>query len=111
MSTWCWATDLVRSARPQQVDELRHLDDGRDADDGDAERLADGELDAVDIGQVDVEEQLLVALRAEQADGGIADGRHLRGVYASFGSALGRRGCGTVLDSEVCLGHYGIGGW
>jgi hypothetical protein len=58
----------------QEVDELRNLDDRRDADDGHAQRLADGELDTVDVGQVDVQDELLVALLAEQAHGGIADG-------------------------------------
>lgn len=56
-----------------QLDDLRNLDNGGRADDGDAQTLADAVLDAVDILDVDVHHQRLVALVSDDGQAQVAD--------------------------------------
>lgn len=67
--------DAVGRARVDQLEDLRHLDDGRGGDDADAKTLGDAELDAVDILEVDVEEQRRVARLSDDGDAEVADRR------------------------------------
>lgn len=57
-----------------ELEDLGHLDDGGGADDADAEALGDGELDAFGVFNVNVEEDGLVALVADDGDAEVADG-------------------------------------
>lgn len=58
----------------EQLEDLRDLDDGRGADDANAQALADGELDALGVFDVDVEQQRLVAGLADDGDAEVPDG-------------------------------------
>ena len=63
----------ARRLRLDELDDLGHLDDRRRADDADAEALADGQLEARGILEVDVEQERLVARVADDGHAEVAD--------------------------------------
>lgn len=60
--------------RVEQLQQLGHLDDAGCADDGDAQALADAELDALGRAEVDVVDQRLVADGAQERGAEVRDG-------------------------------------
>jgi len=72
--------DAGGGARGEQLEDLRHLDDGGGRDDADAQAFGDGELDAGGGAGVDVQQEGLVAFRAQEGDSEVADrGREVVG--------------------------------
>lgn len=65
--------DSCGGLRVDQLQDLRHLDNGRSANDANAEALADGELQALGVVNVDIEQDGLVALFADDGGAEIAD--------------------------------------
>ena len=59
--------------RGDKLDDLGHLDDGGAGDCGDAKGFGDGELEALGGGEVDVEDEILVAFGADEGDGEVMD--------------------------------------
>lgn len=65
--------DAVGGLGADELEDLRHLDDGGGADDANAEALGDGELEAGSVLEVNVEEDGLVALVADDGGAEVAD--------------------------------------
>ena len=62
-------------ARGQELEDLRHLDNGGGGDDTEAQGLGYSELEALLVREVDVNEQRLVALAADEGEAQVPDGR------------------------------------
>lgn len=87
-----------------EVDDLGHLDKGGGADNGYAQNLGDGELVAVKVEDVNVEDEGGVALLAQEGFAKVADkGRQV----VSDGLQDGLDGCLCRLQSTHCSVH----GW
>ena len=65
--------DAGGGLRVDQLQDLRHLDNGRGANDANAEALADGELQALGVFNIDIEQDGLVALFADDGGAEVAD--------------------------------------
>lgn len=59
----------------EELENLGDLDDGRGGDDANSQAFADGELEAIHILEVHIEEQRLVAGLADDGHSKVADGR------------------------------------
>lgn len=59
----------------EQLEDLRHLDDGSGGDDAETEAFRDGELQALSVGQGDVADEGCVAVAPEEGEGEVVDGR------------------------------------
>lgn len=77
----CAALEQVRQKaqalgglRVDELEELRHLDDARRADDADSETLGDGELEALGFLEVHIVDERLVAFWAEERRSEVDDG-------------------------------------
>lgn len=60
--------------RGKEFDDLRDLDDGGAGDRSDPESFGDGELQALCGSEVDVEDEVFVAVGADEGDTEVADG-------------------------------------
>lgn len=88
--------DTIGGLRADQLQDLRDLDDGGSSNDADAQTLADAILDALGIFDVDVEQEGLVALFA---DDGCAEVANRTGEV--MGDGLEDRSYGVHCES-VC---------
>lgn len=87
--------------RVEQLEQLRHLDNGRGADDANAQALGNGQLDAFGCAEVHVVDERLVACGAEERDANVGNG--LRQVLRQGleGGLEGLHGCGASSGRRV----------